>query len=31
VFLEAYYAALRVELEGGLLMGKRKADKFDTA
>jgi uncharacterized RDD family membrane protein YckC len=31
VFLEAYYAALRGELEGGLLMGKRKADKFDTA
>ncbi len=30
VFLEAYYAALRGELEGGLLMGKRKADKFDT-
>lgn len=29
VFLEAYYAALRGELEGGLLMGKRKADKFD--
>ena len=31
VFLEAYYAALRGELEGGLLMGRRKADKFDTA
>lgn len=29
VFLEAYYAALRGELEGGLLMGRRKADKFD--
>lgn len=29
VFLEAYYAALRGALEGGLLMGKRKADKFD--
>lgn len=31
MFLEAYYAALRGELEGGLLMGRRKADKFDTA
>ena len=30
VFLDAYYAALRMELEGGLLMGRRKADKFDT-
>ena len=30
VFLEAYYAALRGELEGGLLMGRRKVDKFDT-
>ncbi len=27
-FLEAYYAALREELEGGLLFGKRKADKY---
>ena len=26
-FLTAYYAALREELEGGLLFGKRKADK----
>ncbi|VXC59551.1 RDD family protein [Sphingomonas sp. AX6] len=30
LFLDAYYAALRVELEGGLLMGRRKIDKFDT-
>ena len=30
VFLDAYYAALRAELEGKLLMGQRKADKFDT-
>lgn len=31
LFLDAYYAALRAELEGGLLMGRRKADKFDMA
>lgn len=30
-FLDAYYAALRSELERKLLFGKRKADKFDTA
>lgn len=29
-FLEAYYKALRQHLESGLLMGKRKEDKFDT-
>lgn len=29
-FLDAYYAALRRRLEGGLLVGKRKKDKFDT-
>lgn len=28
-FLEAYYAALRGRLEGGLLMGRRRKDKFD--
>lgn len=28
-FLEAYYAALRKHLEQKLLLGKRKADKFD--
>ncbi|WP_448660155.1 RDD family protein [Sphingomonas sp. CJ99] len=28
-FLDAYYAALRQELERKLLFGKRKADKFD--
>lgn len=27
-FLEAYYAQLRARLEGGMRMGKRKADKF---
>ncbi len=30
-FLGAYYAQLRARLEGRLLMGKRRADKFDTA
>ncbi|MGC6400772.1 RDD family protein [Sphingomonas sp. FW199] len=30
-FLDAYYAALRQELERKLLFGKRKADKFDAA
>lgn len=30
-FLDAYYAALRQELERKLLFGKRKADKFDTS
>lgn len=29
-FLAAYYQALRKHLEGSLLMGKRKEDKFDT-
>lgn len=29
-FLEAYYAALRHRLEGGLVIGKRKKNKFDT-
>ena len=29
-FLEAYYAALRARLEGRMLFGERKADKFDT-
>lgn len=29
-FLEAYYAALRQRLEQRMLMGDRKADKFDT-
>lgn len=28
-FLDAYYAALRRRLEGGLLIGRRKKDKFD--
>jgi uncharacterized RDD family membrane protein YckC len=28
-FLQDFYAALRQHLESGLLMGKRKADKFD--
>ena len=28
-FLQAFYAALRTQLESGLLMGRRKADKFD--
>ena len=28
-FLTAYYAALRGRLEGRLLFGKRKKDKFD--
>jgi uncharacterized RDD family membrane protein YckC len=28
-FLEAYYAALRVRLEQGLLFGRRRRDKFD--
>jgi len=27
-FLEAYYAQLRARLEGGMRLGKRKADKF---
>jgi len=31
VFLEAYYAALGGELDGGLFRGRRKVDKFDTA
>ncbi|GAA4760961.1 RDD family protein [Stakelama sediminis] len=30
VFLDAYYVALRGELERKLLFGKRKRDKFDT-
>lgn len=30
-FLNAYYAELRRYLESGLLMGKRRADKHDTA
>jgi len=30
-FLEAYYAALRRQLEQNLLLGKRKKDKFDKA
>ena len=29
-FLDAYYRALRERLEQGLLLGRRKADKFDT-
>lgn len=29
LFLEAYYAALRRQLEQNLLLGKRKEDKFD--
>ena len=29
-FLRAYYAGLRGRLEAGLLMGRRRADKFDT-
>jgi hypothetical protein len=28
--LEAYYAALRRRLEQRMLLGERKADKFDT-
>lgn len=28
-FLDAYYAALRARLEGGLLIGRRKKNKFD--
>ena len=28
-FLRAYYAGLRGQLESGLLMGRRRADKFD--
>ena len=27
-FLEAFYAALRKHLEGGMRFGKRKKDKF---
>ena len=30
-FLRAYYAGLRGQLEAGLLMGRRRADKFDAA
>lgn len=30
-FLDAYYAALRARLERGLLMGRRRRDKFDAA
>jgi len=30
-FLTAYYAQLRARLESGLLLGKRRADKFDRA
>ena len=30
-FLNAYYAALRRRLEGGMLIGRRKKDKFDTS
>ena len=30
-FLEAFYAALRKHLEGGMRFGKRKKDKFDAA
>jgi uncharacterized RDD family membrane protein YckC len=30
-FLDAYYAALRAHLEGGLRFGQRKADKFDAS
>ena len=30
-FLEAYYAAVRLHLERGLLFGQRKRDKFDAA
>lgn len=30
-FLTAYYTQLRAHLEGGLLMGKRRADKHDVA
>ena len=30
-FLRAYYAGLRGQLEAGLLMGRRRADKHDTA
>lgn len=30
-FLDAYYAALRRRLEGGMLIGRRKKDKFDTS
>lgn len=29
-FLDAYYRQLRARLEGGMLMGRRKADKHDT-
>jgi hypothetical protein len=29
-FLEAYYAALRRRLEQRMLLGERKADKYDT-
>jgi hypothetical protein len=28
-FLSAYYAGLRHRLENSLMMGKRRADKFD--
>jgi hypothetical protein len=28
-FLQAYYAGLRARLEGQLLFGRRRADKFD--
>jgi len=28
-FLDAYYAALRARLEGGMLIGRRKKNKFD--
>jgi uncharacterized RDD family membrane protein YckC len=30
VFLQAYYAGLRARLEGQLLFGRRREDKFDT-
>ena len=30
VFLEAYYRALRAELESKMLFGIRRKDKFDT-
>lgn len=30
-FLDAYYAALRRRLEGGMLIGRRKKDKHDTS
>lgn len=31
VFLDAYYRALRERLEGRLLLGRRRADKYDAA